>query len=368
VVVVGGGVIGLAVSWRAAAAGLSVVACDDAFGHGASWAAAGMLAPVTEAHAGEELLLALNLASARRWPAFAAAVADATGIDPRMRTDGTVVVGLDDDDLRALDDLARLQASLGLESQRLGARACRDLEPLLHPRVRGGLFVPGDHQVDNRALVESLLAACEKASVCLRHERAVAVRVVRGTVRGVRLAGGQQIDAPRVVVAAGCGSGALGGLPPEALPPIRPVKGQILRLRVDEPLSRCTIRGLARGRAVYLVPRRDGELVVGATAEERGFDLDVTAGAVHELLRAAIDLVPGVREAVLVEARAGLRPATPDNGPVLGAGPLDGLVLATGHFRNGILLTPVTADAITAVLTGGELPPVAAPFTFERFA
>jgi glycine oxidase len=354
VAVVGGGAIGLACAWRAAQRGLRVTVVDPAPGRGASHAAAGMLCPVTEVHFGEEPLLALTMESARRWPAFAADLSETTGLGVGHRTDGTLAVALSDDDLQELDALRQLQESLALPVERLRSGECRALEPQLSPRVRGGVLVGGDHQVDNRRLVAALVVACQRAGV-------------RFAARAVVSLDADEDVAPadHVVLAAGCWSA---GLAPEL--PVRPVKGQILRLRFDpsDPVLTRTVRGTADGRSVYLVPRADGELVVGATAEEQGFDTTVTAGAVHELLRAATDLVPGVAELELVEARAGLRPGTPDNAPIIGPAPGDPrLVYATGHHPHGILLTPVTADAVASLLAEGALPPVVSPFAVERF-
>ena len=374
VVIVGGGVIGLGIAWCSARAGLTVTVYDEHPGRGASWVAAGMLAPVSEVHYGEEAVLALNLASAQRWPSFARELEDLTGLDLGLRTEGTLSVAYDDDDLRVLDDLGRFQAELGLVVQRLDGPACRAVEPLLHPRVRGGLLVDGDHSVDNRCLVPALLEAAVGAGVRIVSEPVAEVESGGGHVSGIRLAGGTRRAADTVVIATG--SSRLGlKLPIDGVPPVRPVKGQILRLhaRADSPLGTSpmpsrSLRGLARGQSVYIVPRTNGEVVVGATVEELGFDTQVTAGAVHELLRSAIALLPGIAELELVEASAGLRPGTPDNAPILGTTPVGGLILATGHYRNGILLTPITSDAITALLVDGNLPPVAEPFTLARFS
>jgi glycine oxidase len=364
-VVVGGGVVGLGVAWRAAQAGLAVTVVDPAPGQGASWAAAGMLAPVTEVHYGEQALLRLNLAAADRWPQFAAELEQAAGRQVGYRRCGTLSVARDLDDNAALEDLYRFQLDCGLRVERLSSRDCRRLEPGLAPRIRGGVLAPGDHQVDNRALVAALLAACERAGVAIRAARAAEVRLDRGRVAGVTLEGGATLAAGAVVLAAGCWSGALGGLAAELLPPVRPVKGQLLHLRgpAAEPLCQRNVRG----QEVYLVPRADGRVVVGATVEERGFDTRVTAGAVAELLRAAAELLPDVGELELVETVAGLRPGSPDNAPLLGPAGPDGLVVATGHYRNGILLTPVTAEAIAALLAGGGLPDAVAPFAPGRF-
>ncbi len=353
VAVVGGGVIGLTIAWRAARAGLGRIAVLDPEIEAdapdqASWAAAGMLAPVTEVHYGEEPLLALTMASAARWPVHAAELADATGTQPAgfgYRESGTLSIARDADDMAALDDLAAYQDKLGLRVQRLRGRECRALEPALAPATRGGLLVEGDHQVDNRALVLALREACRRAGVALLAERVQQLA---------------DVDAGVVVLAAGAASGELA---PEL--PVRAVKGQLLHLRGPEPLAGRNLRGVE----VYLVPRADGRLAVGATVEERG-DTTVTARGVHDLLRAAIELLPDVGELELVGATAGRRPGTPDNAPLLGWHDQRTLV-ATGHYRNGVLLSPVTADLAVQLLTGGgggAVPEQARAFDPGRFA
>jgi glycine oxidase len=369
VVVVGGGVIGLATAWRAAQRGLSVAVVDPDPGSGASRVAAGMLAPVTEVHYGEQPLLRLNLASAARYPDFVCELAEASGRDPGYRACGTLAVALDADDRAALDELAAFQTSLGLAIQRLTGRECRRLEPLLAPSVRGGVFVECDHQVDPRRLVPALLAAVERSGVALRRTTVPEVRVVHDRVVGVRLADGGELASESVVLAAGCRSTLVGGLPERLVPPVRPVKGQILRLRAPAtyPFLQRNVRGLVQGSPVYLVPRADGEIVLGATMEEQGYDEQVTAGGVYELLRDAHLLLPGISELPLVETAAGLRPGTADNAPLIGPAELPGLVVATGHHRNGILLTPVTADAVAEILATGAVPDVVAAFGPARF-
>ena len=364
VVVAGGGLIGLSVAWRTAQRGLSVTVVDDAPGTGASRAAAGMLAPVTEAGYGEEQLLRLCLASLDRYPAFVAEVERAGGVDVGLRTAGTVVVGFDDDDMRALDALHTFQRELGLAVERLPARAVRRREPALTPRLRGGLAVPGDHSVDGRALHAGLLAAARAEGAEFVTGRVSGLRIEDGRACGVRLADGADVPAGAVVLALGAQSASLPGVPPV---PVRPVKGQILRLAGAAGLLTSTVRALVHGRSVYLVPYGDGSLIVGATVEDRGFDATVTAGGVHELLHDAIEVVPGISELELVETLARWRPGTPDNAPVLGPSGLPGLVLATGHYRNGVLLTPVTADVLAELLATGRLPELATPFTADRF-
>ncbi|MGW2699447.1 glycine oxidase ThiO [Streptomyces sp. NPDC001340] len=370
VLVIGGGIIGLVTAWRAAQRGLATAVVDPEPGGGAARVAAGMLAAVSELYYGEETLLALNLESARRYPDFAAELTELTGHDLGYRRCGTLAVALDADDRAHLRELHALQQRSGLESQWLSGRECRRLEPMLAPGVRGGLRVDGDHQIDPRRLATALVTACERAGVVFHRSWAERLDVVRDRATGVTTADGATLSAARVVLAGGSLSGRLAGVPDDVLPPVRPVKGQVLRLTVPRryaPFLSRTVRAMVRGSHVYLVPRENGELVVGATSEELGWDTTVTAGGVYELLRDAHELVPGITELPLTETLAGLRPGSPDNAPLLGPSGLDGLLLATGHYRNGVLLTPVTGDVLAELLAGGELPEEARPFTPERF-
>ncbi|RST19466.1 glycine oxidase ThiO [Streptomyces sp. WAC05374] len=372
VLVVGGGIIGLVTAWRAAQRGLRVAVVDPGPGGGAAQVAAGMLAAVTELHYGEDTLLGLNLESARRYPDFVTELQQAAGgVDVGYRACGTLAVALDADDRAHLRELHALQRRSGLASEWLTGRECRRLEPMLAPGVRGGLRVDGDHQVDPRRLAAALLAACERVGVVVHRAWAERLVVLRDRAAGVLLGDGTERAADQVVLAAGSLSGRLGGVPEEVLPPVRPVKGQVLRLSVPSayaPFLSRTVRAVVRGSHVYLVPRENGELVVGATSEELGWDTTVTAGGVYELLRDAHELVPGITELPLTETRAGLRPGSPDNAPLLGPTALPGLHLATGHYRNGVLLTPMTGDVMATVLTTGELPEEARAFTPGRFS
>jgi glycine oxidase len=369
IAIAGGGVIGLAIAWRARQRGLSVTVVDPGPGSGASWVAAGMLAPVTEVHYGEEPLLRLNLASAERYATFAAELEDVSGEPVGYRPCGTLAIAFDADDAALLDDLYRFQQRLGLSVERMTPREARRLEPALAPAIRSGLFVAHDHQVDNRLLTRALLAACERTGVVMRRSRVLSVNIDRDTVSGLVLDDGASLPAGTTVLSAGSWSAGIGGLPAAAVPPVRPVKGQILRLTAptDPPYMTHNVRGIVQGSQVYLVPREAGEIVVGATAEERGFDTAVTAGGVRALLRDAHALFPDIGELTLSESIAGLRPGSPDNAPILGPAAVDGLVLATGHYRNGILLTPVTADTIAEVLHTGVVPDLIAPFGPQRF-
>jgi glycine oxidase len=354
VVVIGGGLIGVASAWRLAARGYSVSVVDPDPMSGASWAAAGMLAPVSEVTYGEHDLLRLSAESLRRFPDLAAELATLTGRDVGLRPHGTLLVVVDSGDRNLLRDLHEFQSSLGLSAQLLTSRELRREEPLLAPAVTAGLLVEGDHSVDNRRLGTALLDAAERAGARLRRERVARIDSADGAVTGVTLASGERLAAPHVVLAAGPWSARLDGVPASLRRATRPVKGQILRLAASDPteLPARSVRAVVGGDDVYLVPRSDGELVVGATVEDQGFDTTVTAGAVHDLLRTARTVLPMVDELELVECRAGLRPGSPDNAPVVGTTELAGLVIATGHHRNGVLLTPLTADLVTACVTG----------------
>src|SRR5271154_7072173 len=262
VVVAGGGVIGTAIAWRAAAAGLDVVLVDPGQGDAASLVAAGMLAPVSEALFGEGALLRLNLLAVRRFGSFAAELEEATGHRVGLRREGTLAVAYDPDDYAALVRLTAFRRSAGLDAQELDSRACRTLEPFLAPDVHGGVLFARDWSVDNRRYAAALADAARSAKVRSVRDRVLAVRTGDGQVRGVRLAGGSDIDAPAVVVAAGCWSGSVDGLPEALRTVVRPVKGQLLRLRHPAggpPVIGHTIRAIVRGTDVYLVPRADGE-------------------------------------------------------------------------------------------------------------
>ena len=354
--VLGAGVIGLSCAWRAAQDGRRVVVLDPAPASGASWVAGGMLAPVTEAWPGEEALLALGVEAVDRWPAFAAELTVAAGRPAGLRTDGTVVAATGSGDRAELDAVAAHLARLGRPVERLNGRELRRLEPALGPDVRGGLSVPDDLAVDNRLLLGALRSAGERAGVTVEGGRADTVldEGTRGV--GVRCADGMESAPPTVL---GCAGAYSATLHPALHGLVRPVKGEVLRLATRPgafPPPRRTVRALVDGRPIYLVPRDDGGLVLGATQTEVGFDTTVTGGGVRDLLRDAERIVPGIAEYALVESAAGLRPGSPDNLPLIGALGPDGLLVATGHHRNGMLLAPVTADAVAALLRGEPVP------------
>ena len=339
----------------------------DQPGEGASHVAAGMLAPVGEASWGEEPLMRLGLASARAWPGFADELAADSQLEVGYAPCGALHVALDRDEAEALRRRFELMDSLDLGVEWLGSRACRDLEPGLAPACAGGVHAPEEAAVDPRLLLLALAAAVEHCGGQVLVEAEVTDALIEDRrLVGVITSDGREHRAEHVVLATGAWSGAAPWLPPSARPPVRPVKGQILTLRgnPDQPVS----ERIVASEYVYLVPRPDGRLIVGSTVEERGFDIQVTAGGVHELLREAYRALPDVAELELVETLAGLRPGTPDNAPLIGPGALDGLVLATGHYRNGILLTPISAEAVAAHLAQAPQPPEAQAAHPGRFA
>ncbi len=310
---------------------------------GVAWpVAAGMLAPISEAQFGAhgEQAVALGRAAAACWPAAARELGEASGIDPRLRDAGTLMLARDRDEAEALEREAALRERLGLPFTRLLPSAARAIEPALAPTLRAALDVPGDHSVDPRRVVAAL--------------RAVLGDAVRGGQRAVCVApgevaleSGETVAARQIVLAAGAWSGSLADVP------VRPLKGQVVRLR--DPAGPGLLQRTLRFSATYLVPRGDGRYVLGATMEERGYETTVTAGGVYELLREAGELVPGIWELEIEQALAGLRPATPDTLPLVGPRS-DGVLLATGHGRDGVLLAPLTADLVARWLAGAPAP------------
>jgi glycine oxidase len=365
--VIGAGVIGLGIAWRLAQAGCAVTVFDRGeAGHGASWAAAGMLAAAVETEPGEEPLLPLALESQRLWPDFARELEAAADISVNYRDEGTLVVALNRDDAAQLHHSYEFQKGLGLDLHWLSAAEARHREPHLKPGIAAAVWSPRDHQVENRDLGRALAIAARRAGVELVEHCAVHEVLFKGSrVAGLVSKRGRE-PAEIVVLAAGAWSREIGGIPPAYLPPVRPIKGQMLALQMDPaaPLLRHVV-WLPRG---YMAPRNDGRLVIGGTVEERGFDTSLTAGGILALLEGAWRAVPTIEELPIAETWVGFRPGSRDDAPMLGPSGIDGLVVATGHHRNGILLTPVTAALISAFVLTGRLPENALPFSPERFA
>ena len=365
VAIIGGGVIGLGLGWRLARAGCPVTVFErDEAGKAASWASGGMLAAGVETEPGEELLWQLASRSQHLWPDFRYALQADSGRDIGYRDEGTMVVALTRDDLEQLRFNYEFQRSLGIELEWLSAFEARRREPYLNTGTAAAYFCKNDHQVDSRALVEALRPALLKAGGALVEHAEASVEMAGGRAVGVRV-GDTVHKADVVVVAAGAWSRGVGGLPEAVRPPVRPVRGQLLYLRMNpaEPL----VRHVIWAPKAYIIPRRDGRLLIGATTEERGFDTRPTAGGVFSLLEGAWRAFPGVEELVLEEIVVGFRPGSRDDAPILGPTAIDGLVMATGHHRNGILLLPVTVEAVSRFILKGKIIPEIADYLPDRF-
>jgi len=366
IAIIGAGVVGLGIAWRLAGRAEVTVFDRGAAGSGASHAAAGMLAACCEAEPGEEGLVALGRESQSRWPGFAAELQRASGVDVELRREGTLVLALTADDQAEIGHRLEFQKKLDLPLEWLSGAATRAREPHLAGKIAGALFSPEDHQVDNRKLAQALHVSAKAAGVAIHEHRPVREIAVEGNrAKGVVLEDGSTVAADLVVLAAGAWSRRIGGLPPDRRPPVRPVKGQMLALKMDA--SSPLLNHVLWAPGAYLVPRRDGRLIVGGTVEEKGFDETITAGGMLTLLEAAWRAVPAVEELPIDEIWVGHRPGSRDDAPILGRGPLEGLFYATGHHRNGILLTPITADAMARLILDDVLDPAIRPFGLERF-
>ena len=367
VAIIGAGVIGLAIAWRLAARGVAVRIFDRGVaGAAASHAAAGMLAACAEAEPGEEALVALGRESQARWPAFAAELLAASGIDVELRPEGTLLLALTADDQARLTHLLVFQQKLGLPLQWISAADTRRREPHLAGKLAGAVFSPEDTQVDNRKLVAALRVAAQAAGASVsEHQPVRAISSRGGRVDGIILGDGTKVPADVVVLAAGAWARSIEGVDPKLRPPVRPIKGQMLALRMNPAAPLLSHVVWAPG--AYLVPRRDGRLLVGATVEEKGYDTSLTAGGMLTLLEAAWRAVPAIEELAIDEMWVGHRPGSRDDAPILGAGPIDGLIYASGHHRNGILLAPITADAIVRLVLDSAVEAVIRPFGIERF-
>lgn len=366
VAIVGAGVCGLGIGWRLAQAGCPVDIFDKGeAGRGATWAAAGMLAAGAETEPGEQPLLKLNRLAQRLWPAFAKEVEAASDIDVGYRDEGTMVVAVTRDDVEQLRFTYEFQRGLDIELNWLSGAEARRREPHLRPGIGAAVYSPNDHQVDNRRLALALKQAFLNAGGRLHEGRAVTgIDTEGGRATGVWVDGARHA-ADAVVLAAGAWSRAMDGILESAKPPVRPVKGQMLALRMDAAAP--LIQHVLWAPKIYLVPRRDGRLLIGATVEEKGFDESLTAGGVYELLDAAWRPLPAIEELPIEEMWVGFRPTSRDDAPILGPSSVEGLVLATGHHRNGILLAPVTARVIADLVLRGEMMAGVEPFGINRF-
>jgi glycine oxidase len=372
VIVAGRGLAGLAAAWRLAQDGHTVTAIGPDGRDGAGRVAAGRLAPICELDFGEEEVFHLGAESNAMWPGFAAQLGEASGVDVGFEPTGMVMVARDGDDAAVLDRLAQHRERLNLGIERLNSRAVRRLEPALGPNVRGGLHVTTDHAVDPRAVVAALHGACRSndvtfvdATVVAADATSVTTRVARPEWEPEGQAGPPRVlHGDAVVLAPGAWAGDI-DLGPRGPLPIRPVKGQILRLRFDDRVVAPS--HVIDGLSCYMVPRRSGELVLGASVEEQGFDPSITAGAVRHLLDKAWEIVPAIDEMTLTETSVGFRPTTPDNGPLLGTLGTDGPIVVGGLYRHGVLLTPLVAKFVADLVSGRTIETDRRHFSPDRF-
>ena len=365
VLIVGGGTIGLGIGFELVRQGTPVTLFErDKAGRGTSWQAAGMLAPDAEIEFEELELYDLNRESLRRWPDFARRVEAASGMDVDYRDEGTLVVADDRDSAEALRRLYDFQVEHGLKVEWLTGEEAKEIEPFVAPRLSAAVFCPSDHQVDNRRFVDALRAAFEAEGGTLYEDTAVEAVVPDEEAPAVITEEGKRTEGQKVVVAAGVWTRELEGLEPVGQPPIRPVKGQMIQLQRKRPFD---LQHVVRGPDAYLAPKSDGRVVVGATSEEMGFDTTVTAGGLYDLLEGAWEVVPGIYDLPVDETWAGLRPASRDHAPLLGASGAAGVLMATGHYRHGILLTPVTAEEMAEQIRSGETSSWLQPFSPTRF-
>jgi glycine oxidase len=361
VAIVGGGVVGLSIALRLRDAGAEPIVLERSIpGAEASSAAAGMLATQLES-SGPGPFLDLCLKSRALYPSFAADLRERSGLDIGYLPCGTLSPALDEPTLHRQVQVAEWQRQRGLRVERLDPQQVRSAEPQLMPETFGGLLFPDDHQVDNRLLVRALSQATARSGVEFRTGYVRGLKSQGDRVTGVDL-DGVSLDADAVVVAAGSWTGLVPGL---SISPqtVRPAKGQMVQLQLRTPL----LRHVVYAEHSYLVPRADGRVICGSTVEMIGFDKQVTAGGVSQVLQRALRLCPALATATLSETWAGLRPYTDDELPILGRAPMEGLFLATGHFRNGILLAPKTAELMSRLILQQPIDLDLTPFRMERF-
>lgn len=371
IIIIGGGVIGLGIGWQLTKSGVSVTIYDSGeAGRAASWAAAGMLAPLAEAHTEEPELLKLGCASLVLYPQWVTELESDAEMSVGFRDEGTHIVGLESDDTHQLKHLYQAQQQLGLDVNWLSGGEVREIESALSPRVSAAIQCESDYQVDNRLMVTALKSAYLRNGGVLHENNPIEkIHVEDCQVQGIETREGF-LRGDIVILSAGCWSSQIDGIPDSIRPPVRPVKGQMMALQMEDGITINSVIRTVRARYptdVYLVPRTDGRLIIGATSEEMGYDTRLTVGGMFELLRGAWEVVPGVYELPILESWAGLRPGSRDNAPILGKTPVENLIYATGHYRNGILLSPITAYEISKLVLSDETSDVIRPFQLDRF-
>jgi len=361
VAIAGGGLIGGAIAFELARAGLQVAVFDrQQLGEGASWAAAGILSPAPE-NAGMISTVPLSRASLNLYPEFVAAVEEISGQSVGYRARGTLEALFSTNAQEKLSTIIALHHGLGLKAEPVSAEDAREMEPALSPELEAAVFRPDEACVDNRALTKAVLTAAQHSGLkTFAGSKVQSIAKDGGRCDGL-FVDGEKVESRWTVIAAGCSSAEIKGAAHYA--PVRPAKGQMIALRPKD----LSIERVLWSDDVYLVPRNDGRILAGATVEYVGFNKNVTAGAVQKILTAALQLAPALADAQIEETWAGLRPDAPDHLPIIGPTDLEGLLIATGHFRSGILLAPITAQLIRQWITTQNISPDWARFNPMRF-
>lgn len=365
VIFVGAGVIGLSIAWRLAREGVRVTLFDKAeAGRQSSWQAGGMLAADAEMGFEEPALYRFSRASMDRWPDFVRELEADSGMAVDFRTEGTLRVADDADSEARLRRVYEFQKNEGVDLRWISGREAREIEPFLAPRVSAAIETRHDVQVDNQKLILALIEAVKRRGGSIIEDTQITRIEPDAATPHVFDADAGETTGDLIVLSAGAWSRQIEGLPPEARPPIRPVKGQMIELKMIRPFS---IERVIRGPHGYVVPKASGRLLIGATSEEMGFDTDVTAGGVYKLLEGAWEILPGIYDLPITATWAGLRPASRDHEPIMGHSAAPGVFIATGHYRHGIMLAPQTAFVASEMILGRETSPWPGPFSPARF-
>lgn len=366
IAIIGGGIIGLAIGWQLVRRSVPVELFerDEIPGRGASWVAAGMLAPHSEVGFEEEEFLRLGVESLNQFPRFLDELAEDSGSRVALDDRGTMIVGFHRDDTERIRRLFEFREHLGLPVRWLPGTEGREIEPLLSPRITGAIWLPDDSQINNRELVAVLKKAFTARGGIIRENTPVTSVEINGDRVVAVHCGEERFESSAAVVAAGCWSNRIDGIPAAIRPPVRPVKGQIVSLLMDGEFD---FKHVVRAPDVYLLPKDDGRLVVGATQEEMGFDITPTAGPVMKLLERGWEAIPSIFDLAIDSIEAGLRPGSRDHEPLIGGTGIDGLYYATGHHRHGVLLAPITAYALGSLIVDGETSELLGPFHPSRF-
>lgn len=357
IAVIGGGIAGLSVAFRLTKLGHNVTIYDPATATGASYAAAGMLAPASEVNFSEIPLLRLMQKSGEMWKSFASEIESISGLDIGYRTEGTLLVGFDQNDASEFKRICEFQREFGIEVTQLSRSQIRELEPNLNPSISFASLIKGDHQVDNRELLKALITSLDKFGVEIVNSLVVGIHMNTNNRYSFSLQNGKQLESDILILSPGAMIHTISGLPREISTSIRPVKGQIIRvISKDRNFLRHVLRAKVANQSVYLVPRNTGEIVIGATQEEVGFDDTAKVRPIAELLTNACRIVPAIGESHFEEQVVRYRPGSIDNAPIIGRYDNSNLYLSLGHFRHGILLSAALSHYLAQAIDSGKEP------------